>query len=1529
MGREERVWSERGEKRAAAVAALLLAFAPLAKSQSDETEVRSFSLPDTRAAQGLVAAALDHLAAERMQDASAMLQELLEEHSKALLSGRVSLDNGLRSQQPVHEGVGPWATAKLFALPPGPKETYRRRYEDMAAAQLERALLATDREALAGVGTRWPLTRAAERAWWILGDLSLERGLVAEARHAWRRGAAWALEDPELELKSPAEWRALAERLAGVGAEGPDAAAITARVELAAASLETTLSFDAALIRPPNGELRIPGEGEDQECPAPGVPSAWGEPFGLAQDHPFTNKFSNLFAARADHRVVVSNSMRAVCVNAFSGELLWDSGEAPGWEVLSSTERKEFHKAIDHPGALIAPALSDKVAVCALEVPFAVFENQDFNHIPILRRIPDRRLFAFDLESGEELWAHMPPEDWDGESGTFPESSRVAGPPVIIGGRVLIPAYRLEGRIAFHVACYDLETGALIWNTPVISGQRELNMFNRHQREFSAPPLRVEGDRVLALTQLGSVACLDLFRGELLWETLYDQTAIPKRSQFTTRRRESTWSNTAPCVGDGVVVCTPLDSKDLFGLDLESGAMLWSLGLRDLESLTGNPKVRLAHLVGCDKSTVFLSGQGVVAMEAPLGLRGGAPTRVRWVAKDESMEDASHLLRAVLMADRVVWPTKTGRVDIDRHQGFRLANPSRWSGSSPGNLLVCKDALFTLSNYELNGYFEWERLLNTARSGLAAEPASAERAFVLADLLREHARTELSDDQPGVCRALLNEAESLLRPRLEDPLQGEGARDRLYEVLFTRARALEQLADTTGALVAWEEASDLALDASARLASLLEEQRLQLNLPSRLATLAEIETECAGLFIPCEETDQGISKLSPLRVFEPEAAQVWEIEASRWATWARVDHHHSHGELELELASLYELLGDAGEEDLPSGDAREVALRQLDQLLTEPDVRALLQPYEELATSLLEEVGDLGPESIQAVLYRYPRTEAATRASDQLLERTIISGDVPTAANLVLDLLPESFSLGSGDPLHSSRVVALGLALRESGNESYLMGVLRRLSKARTSDGPFLSTAYSVDLSDLTQEMLGKRLPKTTRSPHFLPTARSRGDLSTRSGLDVEILGDIPPALGGPQNPERVLLVGTREVESATGNGELTAYGASNLDHPLWKHRLRSEFVSVGWREELRVFGPGYAALASGRGVECVGRSDGITRWRWRPQEGEVYSLDSVEGLVLVTCRLATRTFQIQALDEVHGEPIWSFQYDSRSYHRTAVCGDSWLVLLPTGRLRDAVIIDAFTGRVAYTLDLGEPLSSRIAQGSWISEGRLVIPHLTARRNARTAELGVVDLASGGPLWTVSVSLPDNGESYLDACLRHEDRTWLLVRPRGGEEGRYAELFELHVGVGGAARIHGLSLGRNEVLLGVESGRTQTIDVTQVFVRSEEQGGAEHRLRTHDLLTGARLWAWSLGSNRQLYNRRWPQPAISVNAVAIAFTEKGPRMRTNLLFLDPLTGARLGGVTLSDALGWSDQIDLESFGDGLFVSGVQMMQVLR
>jgi len=98
---------------------------------------------------------------------------------------------------------------------------------------------------------------------------------------------------------------------------------------------------------------------------------------------------------------------------------------------------------------------------------------------------------------------------------------------VIRGPRVLVPMYRLRGRVEYHVACFELATGALSWSANLISGQRELNMFGRHVQEFSGPPLVVAGDRVIALTQLGTIAALDLYTGDVLWETLYNQLALP------------------------------------------------------------------------------------------------------------------------------------------------------------------------------------------------------------------------------------------------------------------------------------------------------------------------------------------------------------------------------------------------------------------------------------------------------------------------------------------------------------------------------------------------------------------------------------------------------------------------------------------------------------------------------------------------------------------------------------------------------------------------------------------------------------------------------------------------------------------------------------------------------------------------------------------------------------------------------------------------------------------------------------------
>ena len=35
----------------------------------------------------------------------------------------------------------------------------------------------------------------------------------------------------------------------------------------------------------------------------------------------------------------------------------------------------------------------------------------------------------------------------------------MGAPPVVVGSRVIVPCYRMSGRIEYHVACYSLETG--------------------------------------------------------------------------------------------------------------------------------------------------------------------------------------------------------------------------------------------------------------------------------------------------------------------------------------------------------------------------------------------------------------------------------------------------------------------------------------------------------------------------------------------------------------------------------------------------------------------------------------------------------------------------------------------------------------------------------------------------------------------------------------------------------------------------------------------------------------------------------------------------------------------------------------------------------------------------------------------------------------------------------------------------------------------------------------------------------------
>ncbi|MEL6716393.1 MAG: PQQ-binding-like beta-propeller repeat protein, partial [Planctomycetota bacterium] len=307
--------------------------------------------------------------------------------------------------------------------------------------------------------------------------------------------------------------------------------------------------------------------------------SEWPEGYTLPQT-PFRAKggAGRLFPQRVGDLVIVNTTRSVHALDAYDGTERWRLDESQlGWDGVPRRDLFEYAEAVDLNERIVATAAHRGVVVAPVQIPVKFQSSQDFHDLKIIEVIPERCLVAFDARTGDPLWNTLPPPDWDGDGGSFAERMTVVGPPVIVGERVIVPMARLRGRVELHLGCFDLGTGDVLWSAPLVTGQRELNMFGRATGEFSAPPPVVAGDTVLMLTQLGIVAAVDLFTGEILWETLYEQVAIHGPQYYKAGWMDNAWRNAPPVVAENTVVAAPQDGRSLIGLDLETGSLLWSI----------------------------------------------------------------------------------------------------------------------------------------------------------------------------------------------------------------------------------------------------------------------------------------------------------------------------------------------------------------------------------------------------------------------------------------------------------------------------------------------------------------------------------------------------------------------------------------------------------------------------------------------------------------------------------------------------------------------------------------------------------------------------------------------------------------------------------------------------------------------------------------------------------------------------------------------------------------------------------------
>ncbi len=1460
-------------------------------------ESRPFSIPDKQSARALYDQALAHVNGGRFSEAVASIDQLIDEHSTSVIALPLGAETPLKSSQQVYRGAADAARELLASLPPAARAACADRYEAKANALLLRAVASHDTTALADVARRYPLSHSARDAWWTLGDIEAEAGNLDAARAAWKRAGS-----ASLAKTAPA---ALALRGSWNPGDGAVGASRSASFTLARAALEA---------------LEVPA----------GDAHHWDSPLSLDEPGPFTSQreYFNSFPIVSGDCVLFSNSLTLTCVDGLTGRIRWRSAEHPGWADVraehfvardaSPVSFSGFFEGFDREGLMLAPASACGIAVAALQVPFTPNGNTSFqNQIRITTVLADRRLYAFDQETGAPLWNHAPPPLWDCDSGDFTQIMRVAGPPVIAGTRVLVPMWRPQGRISYYVAAFELAGGALLWSTQVASGQRPLNMFGRPQLEFCAPPLVVVGEKVIALTQLGTLAALDLFSGELLWQTIYNQLPLLPADGMSASPRNALWRNAPPAVEDGMIVATPLDSPDMLGIDLETGAVRWELEA----SAIGRSKNRSGGpwcLIGVRDDTVYLGGRSVLALYAPEKLSGAKGPTVETGNQGlfgDGYANAYQLPRPILTAQHVIVPTREGRIALER---LNLKNEDpRFSGSwgegslaGFGNLALANGAMFSLSGRELCGVLDWHSMELRIEQDFAQHPDDGALATRLGDFLRERAAGELANSKLPAALEHLKRAEKVLNAPAQSGLKE--ARSALFSSLRLEARAMVLNSESAKlSLERLERAVGFAPDRE-RLALVLAEiaRATRGRAPQRFeSSLLELERQCDDLDFPNE------------------AGAPSELTGSvrRWVIEQRIANAATQNDLSSEFAALLDLLLRCDDGVMTNCEVAEEtpALRIDRRLGTGPRARAAWQPFEDRARAALDAAKSSGDgAALERVTRLFPHTTAARDARDARLRLAIDAKDSKTAVRTAFEELPAEWSPKNSTPRQAQLAWLAARALKNDGNPRFARSLLERLAQHQP------------------RSAADERDPATTFAG--LAAAQAAADEATaaaeeRAGFDApwkEVLG---------QSGESVLLgkldLGDRSVFILAARDRFDAISADGKR--LWTRPVEGAIAPTAWLSNALLV-PGEAASGangpafSGRvvltwrhGVQALDAASGEELWSWSLSGRLLDSPLAHDGGVLTVAALPDGSPAVLfGIDLGRGTELWHHECTPENWVQPVV-GSGLVVLLPkVAPNRTAKVFEIATGTGLAELDIGQPAPIEDRRAAWIEAGRLVLPRFGRARGPEQDALVSFDLDSGARAWRV----PSEGARNLDSIVRCGQDTYLvyLVNGTSGHGG----VVELDTRIGAVREVPGVSIGPDDLPIGLRSNAVTRLDAPYLFLRSPAPGGKETLVRAIHLPYGQR-WAYRLQiSQADLYVQSLPLPAISSKLVVLVYTEaqrsNSPRSQsiTRLVPIDRESGGPSGNSINLQEMGPSDAVELATFGNLLFVRGKNRTMVL-
>ncbi len=1379
---------------------------------------------------------------------------------------------------------------------------------------------------LESIAWRHPMTQAQVQANLLAGDLAFESGETNRARTLWQ-------------------------------------AALDSAVVIQDAGLRQNL------IERAQARLALASESTYRQAPAPKGPQVddmiegrWAQYLPLGPRDRYID-YGDLRPVAVGRYVWVNTGLRVMCFLAASGQLVWDSNEPAGWDSLSSWKRKELFRGVALPDLTNRVATDGRIVVAPLQLPFTENKNDNIDGLTITVSLPERRLFAYDAQTGAPLWDHAPTptKRLSGVRLEFPERARIAAPPSIQGDLVIVPSYELVGRINLYVTAYDLYTGALVWNRLVVSGQTRVNLFGEHEAEFNAAPLAIQDGRVLVSSNLGVLSALDLATGHPLWTQEYRRYELPRTNGYYTPNAQRRWHNAAPLI-DGERFCiAPIDSPDLLLGLVATGVLARFEGneLEDLASEGQRDRADLDHVVRLSDDGLWIGGDQFAAFLVEWSAERIDITR-RWVplptpGPNDAYNSPSPRAR-VLDAGHVFYvPTEYQVLAVEPDSGDSVSlGPLDSDMWQPGNLAIAEGRLLVLTDEYLYGWVNWDAVIDEGRARLAN--AASLSPDLIATITVDLGRAYLSRwEARGKDVGDLDAARACLMGREVDEWKRAGylaeleLRDLRFGLLNAEAEALELRNEGRKANERLGEALAFAPNINARItvrfrqfevlgqAKLTEsgwrakERRLILEAllkdHPREVLDADTATEIGADF----ELDELLGRLDPaLAQLSDDLGDELMLHVPlgflALAAIAEADERGASrpSEYESALSRWHTALWDYGALEAPPGalvnTLGEWVTDRIARVLTTAGGRSGYVAFEAAAEERISKAQSAAlPDRVQAlsaVVSRYPHSAAAARVNREMIE-------------LLVDALTSE-----PNSKDFARLAELAEGQIQDGADN--------ASHARLAMARGAMAVGNIELAGLFAERLRETDPRLegvlTQAPIAWPDDASRrafhGPLQTgQSNASVRLgnytpVGSLmvaPQAKPGNGQIEEILLAGS-------STGELIAFRPGSRGEVIWTLPI-GNYANASWPERVLNANAGETqvlCVQADNGVVGVSPTNGSLVWDQMPLDRRPKSIQVEGGLLTVLWIGEGGSYDVQAFSAQDGVLLWSKRlpdvfndYRGDDGVRLLRAGTR-LVVLGREKMNAPIVLDVTSGAELGQLELKPDTTAGDREAAWIDGQMLFVPRILGGTGKRTNVIDGFDLSApkSAPVYTLPLSL----NQELAGIVQSPVGTYLWLINIERKSGQENALVQVNAELGALRRV--ANLEQDEKPVGLDLGGVLTLDTDFMVTCVPPRGNGLIRLRGISLPLGT-LWNTTIPApgrvGWQLYDGSMPAALASAQSVAVLYAqisnESSRGQEVHLLTLDRQSGRLQEDRVLSSRLGRLSAIELGGAADELYLFG--------